>query len=114
MKFSETTFAMNRLLPTLFALLFATVISRAAQPNLLWFIVDDMSANFSCYGEKLIQTPHVDRLAREGRGSAARSSLRLFARRAARRSSRGCIKPPSARITTAAGAARSRFTGPLA
>ncbi|MEN9574096.1 MAG: hypothetical protein RL514_1951 [Verrucomicrobiota bacterium] len=57
---------MNRLLPVLFALLFATVISRAAQPNILWFIVDDMSANFSCYGEKLIQTPHVDRLAHEG------------------------------------------------
>ena len=57
---------MHRLLPILFALLFATIISRAAQPNILWFIVDDMSANFSCYGEKLIQTPHVDRLAREG------------------------------------------------
>ena len=41
---------------------------RAAQPrpNVLWFIVDDMSANFSSYGEKLIVTPHVDRLAREG------------------------------------------------
>lgn len=39
----------------------------SAEPmNILWFIVDDMSANFSCYGEKLIQTPHVDRLAREG------------------------------------------------
>ncbi len=38
----------------------------AKQPNVLWFVVDDMSANFSCYGEKLIQTPHVDRLAREG------------------------------------------------
>jgi arylsulfatase A-like enzyme len=38
----------------------------AERPNLLWFVVDDMSANFSCYGEKLIQTPHVDRLAREG------------------------------------------------
>ena len=25
-----------------------------------------MSANFSCYGEKLIETPNVDRLAREG------------------------------------------------
>jgi arylsulfatase A-like enzyme len=37
-----------------------------ARPNILWFIVDDMSANFSCYGEKLVQTPHVDRLAREG------------------------------------------------
>lgn len=36
------------------------------KPNILWFVVDDMSANFSCYGEKLIQTPHVDRLAREG------------------------------------------------
>jgi arylsulfatase A-like enzyme len=36
------------------------------RPNILWFIVDDMSANFSCYGEKLIQTPYVDRLAREG------------------------------------------------
>jgi arylsulfatase A-like enzyme len=36
------------------------------RPNILWIIVDDMSANFSCYGEKTIQTPHVDRLAREG------------------------------------------------
>jgi arylsulfatase A-like enzyme len=39
---------------------------RTDKPNVLWFVVDDMSANFSCYGEKLIQTPHVDRLAREG------------------------------------------------
>lgn len=38
----------------------------ANRPNILWFVVDDMSANFSCYGEKLIETPHVDRLAREG------------------------------------------------
>ena len=37
-----------------------------ARPNVLWFVVDDMSANFSCYGEKLIETPHVDRMAREG------------------------------------------------
>ncbi len=38
----------------------------AERPNILWFVVDDMSANFSCYGEKTIETPHVDRLAREG------------------------------------------------
>lgn len=37
-----------------------------ARPNIVWILVDDMSANFSCYGEKLIETPHVDRLAREG------------------------------------------------
>lgn len=36
------------------------------KPNILWFVVDDMSANFSCYGERSIQTPHVDRLAAEG------------------------------------------------
>lgn len=36
------------------------------RPNILWFIVDDMSANFSCYGESAIETPNVDRLACEG------------------------------------------------
>ncbi len=44
-------------------------LSQAAEetrPNILWFVVDDMSAQFSCYGESLIATPHVDRLAREG------------------------------------------------
>lgn len=38
----------------------------ADRPNILWFVVDDMSANFSCYGETAIQTPHVDKLAAEG------------------------------------------------
>jgi arylsulfatase A-like enzyme len=37
-----------------------------ARPNILWFVVEDMSANFSCYGEKTISTPNVDRLAAEG------------------------------------------------
>ncbi len=38
----------------------------AARPNIVWIFVDDMSANFSCYGETAIKTPYVDRLAREG------------------------------------------------
>lgn len=37
-----------------------------SQPNILWIIVEDMSAHFSCYGEKQIKTPHVDQLAAEG------------------------------------------------
>lgn len=37
-----------------------------SRPNILWFVVDDMGAQFGCYGETAIQTPHVDRLAREG------------------------------------------------
>ena len=36
------------------------------RPNILWFVVDDMSANFSCYGEKAIKTPNVDKLAEDG------------------------------------------------
>ncbi|MEE2936021.1 MAG: sulfatase [Planctomycetota bacterium] len=43
-----------------------TTVAPAERPNIVWFVVDDMSANFSCYGETTIQTPHVDRLAREG------------------------------------------------
>ena len=37
-----------------------------ARPNIVWIFVDDMSTNFACYGERAIETPHVDRLAREG------------------------------------------------
>lgn len=53
----------------LWSVVFCSVVLAApatVRPNILWFVVDDMSANFSCYGEKLVQTPHVDRLAREG------------------------------------------------
>lgn len=37
-----------------------------ARPNIVWILVDDMSPNFSCYGETAIRTPNVDRLATEG------------------------------------------------
>jgi arylsulfatase A-like enzyme len=55
-------------LPVLLALCLFAVSASAAEsrPNVLWFIVDDMSANFGCYGETAVRTPHVDRLAREG------------------------------------------------
>ena len=45
------------------------ILSRAdavERPNVVWIVVDDMSPNFSCYGETAIETPHVDRLAAEG------------------------------------------------
>ena len=38
----------------------------ASKPNILWIIMDDVGAELPCYGEKAIQTPHVDRLVREG------------------------------------------------
>ncbi|MBM3851727.1 MAG: hypothetical protein FJ399_01075, partial [Verrucomicrobia bacterium] len=37
-----------------------------ARPNILWIVMDDVGSEFPCYGEKAIQTPHIDRLVREG------------------------------------------------
>ncbi len=54
------------------ALLLALALPRLAgaaeptRPNIVWILVDDMSANFSCYGETTIRTPHVDALAAQG------------------------------------------------
>ncbi|HCN28128.1 MAG TPA: sulfatase, partial [Verrucomicrobiales bacterium] len=56
---------MRHLLP-LTLLTFLPLLSSARAPNILWFVVDDMSPHFSCYGETAIQTPAVDRLAAEG------------------------------------------------
>ena len=44
----------------------SSIAFAAERPNIVWILVDDMSANFSCYGETAIRTPHVDALAAEG------------------------------------------------
>ncbi|MFM7107430.1 MAG: sulfatase [Planctomycetaceae bacterium] len=54
------------LLATLACLALAAPAAGAAKrPNVLWIVVDDMSADFGCDGGP-VATPHVDRLAREG------------------------------------------------
>jgi arylsulfatase A-like enzyme len=55
-----------RLLLSLALLVFAAPAFAAERPNIVWFFVDDMSAHFSCYGEKTITTPNVDQLAKDG------------------------------------------------
>ena len=46
---------------------FCSTLSAADdRPNIVWIIPDDMSANFSCYGETAIETPNVDKLAASG------------------------------------------------
>jgi len=38
-----------------------------AKPNIIWIMVDDMGyGDAGCYGQKYIQTPHIDSLARSG------------------------------------------------
>jgi arylsulfatase A-like enzyme len=36
------------------------------KPNILWIIAEDQSPHISCYGEKTITTPHLDKMAAEG------------------------------------------------
>lgn len=40
--------------------------STTAPPNILWLIADDLSPDLGCYGESLVRTPHLDKLAAEG------------------------------------------------
>ena len=38
-----------------------------ARPNVLLIILEDWGPHLACYGNKLMHTPHLDRLAGEGR-----------------------------------------------
>jgi len=61
----------NNKLSTRLTLTAALISSSAAlqgteNPNILWLVIDDMGIEMSCYGEKAIQPPNIDRLASEG------------------------------------------------
>ena len=50
-------------------LLFATFVTgmnASDRPNILWIYLEDVSGWFSCYGDKVIKTPHIDSLAEGG------------------------------------------------
>ncbi len=39
---------------------------RKERHNILWIIAEDLSPDLGCYGNRLVHTPHIDRLASEG------------------------------------------------
>jgi arylsulfatase A-like enzyme len=54
------------LTPVLFALV-ATAFAQAPKPNIIFILADDLGyGELGCYGQKIIQTPNLDRLAAEG------------------------------------------------
>jgi N-sulfoglucosamine sulfohydrolase len=59
------------LLPLSLSLLLSLSASAAAAPtpppNIVWIIADDMSPDTAAYGLRDVKTPHLDRLAAEGR-----------------------------------------------
>ena len=44
----------------------AAAQTRTRRPNILWILSEDMSPQLACYGEPLVQTPNLDKLASEG------------------------------------------------
>jgi len=51
----------------LLALFFiSSVHLEAHQPNILWLIAEDFSPDLGCYGEPLVKSPNIDKLAAEG------------------------------------------------
>ncbi|MEZ5385276.1 MAG: arylsulfatase [Prosthecobacter sp.] len=51
----------------LLSFLSAAHSSFSAQPNLIWIMADDLGyADLGCYGQKVITTPNIDRMAKEG------------------------------------------------
>jgi arylsulfatase A-like enzyme len=43
-----------------------TADTLTSKPNILWINMDDVGVEMPCYGNKLIQTPNIDRLVSEG------------------------------------------------
>ena len=42
--------------------------SHAQTPNLIWIMADDLGyGELGCYGEQASPTPHIDRMAKQGR-----------------------------------------------
>ena len=55
------------LLDLAFLGLVASQVSAADKPNLIWIMADDLGyGDLGCYGQKVIATPHLDSMAREG------------------------------------------------
>ena len=52
---------------SLFFLGFTLIVHSAEKPNVIYILADDLGyGDLSCYGQKKLKTPHIDRLASEG------------------------------------------------
>ena len=55
-----------RLLVPLFLSLPLLISAADRRPNIVWIVAENAKHELGCYGEKLVATPHIDRLAAEG------------------------------------------------
>ncbi len=58
---------MNAWCPLAIAAMLASTVAAAPRPNLVFILADDLAqGDLGCYGQKLIRTPNLDRMAAEG------------------------------------------------
>ena len=49
------------------SLVLSAIVSAAGKPNIIFVLSDDLAqGDLGCYGQKIIQTPRLDRMAAEG------------------------------------------------
>src|SRR3954447_7744948 len=56
----------RRLFAVFASFLVVPASSFAAQPNVLFIAVDDLRPELGCYGNSIVKTPNIDRIARAG------------------------------------------------
>ena len=66
-RMKRSTRAFSRLLVGFCLLFLSSTVAARRLPNLIFILADDLGyGDLGCYGQKLIQTPRLDRMAREG------------------------------------------------
>ena len=79
----------------------AAETSGPRRPNILWLAGENIKLDLGCYGEKLVRTPNLDRLAAEGLRFTRVFCTNPACAPAARHSSRACIRRASTAKTRA-------------
>lgn len=64
--FGKTKYFISNTIFFIISVVSNVVWAQKTKPNILWIIAEDMSPHFSCYGEKTISTPNLDKLATQG------------------------------------------------
>lgn len=58
---------MKSLLLGLYAIMVSSALSAADKPNIIFILADDLGyGELGCYGQKVVQTPYLDNMAKEG------------------------------------------------